>query len=544
MKNYRKHIDDFFREKLGAYTETPPPEVWEDLETRLDGLAMPFSYMKLLKHFVIVSLIAVVGISVTKSFSGGNNILFTNWFSSNNQPKGEINKTTNAATLAKNDTKGQLAKVSSDNNGVQNQMVTDNQTKTAVIASNNNNALIVPDNNGGSSSSQANRSNSKPVVASAFSTSANNAMKKLEKISKNKLHKNQGIVKLNLERSNNTGSNSYPVESSIAINVIDSKGGKPGLGDEINQNDGNHTNLNSSSKKLETKVLPVAVKQDIPKVNAEKNSPKNVEKPAIVLSNPHFEAGIKVGYENGFSSVSAGKDVVAGYLQYNINSKFSVMAQPGIKYAGFDFGRVGSAQKYYRENNDSVTTAYGTVIKKIDVSGGTLDTVYSTPYNYKQSHDSIVKTYTFKGSYFEFELPILLKYKLNKHLAVYGGVNMIYCQLPSISESTYTQKGIIRSVNDTNSTRGHVAPQALNSVITYSGNEYSSYKGPVYSNSNVSKLMFGYMLGFTYECSNHWLFDALIQQEPASKATKLGNNITNPLNQTYFRLSVGYKLSK
>jgi len=220
------------------------------------------------------------------------------------------------------------------------------------------------------------------------------------------------------------------------------------------------------------------------------------------------------------------------------------MAQPSIKYASFDFGKVGSAQKYYRENGDSVTTAYGTVIKKIDVSGGTLDTVYSTPYNYKQSHDSIVKSYTYKGSYFEFELPILVKYKLSSHVGVYCGVNMIYGQLPSITESTYTQKGIIRSVNDTNSTHGHAAPLALNSVITYSGNEYSSYKGPVYTNSSVSKLMFGYMLGFTYECSNHWLFDALIQQAPATSATKLGNNITNPLNQTYFRLSVGYKLSK
>ncbi len=542
MKNYRKHIDDFFREKLGAYTETPPPEVWEDLEKRLDGLAMPVSYMRLLKHFIIVSLIAVVGISVTKSFSGGNNILFTKWFSSNNQPNGDLNKNVTTTPVATNDKMSQGAGVKDDKNGIQNQFPAENQTKTDEVTGNNNVAENGQNNKNQTSSNQPKHNSSKPVVASAFSTVANSAIKKLDKVSKNKVRKNKTDVKTNLGISNNAGSNA--VESLIAKNVIDSKGGKPGLGEDGNQNDGTQANLNSSAKKLDVKILPVVAAQDKPKGNAEKNTPKNAEKPAIVLSNPHFEAGVKLGYEKGFSSVSAGKEVFAGYLQYNINSKFSIMAQPGIKYASFDFGKVGSAQKYYRENSDSVTTAYGTVIKKIDVSGGTLDTVYSTPYNYKQSHDSIVKSYTYKGSYFEFELPILLKYKLNSHLAVYGGVNMIYGQLPSITESTYTQKGIIRSVNDTNSTHGYAAPLALNSVITYSGNEYSSYKGSVYTNSSVSKLMFGYMLGFTYECSNHWLFDALIQQEPASSATKLGNNITNPLNQTYFRLSVGYKLSK
>ncbi len=544
MKNYRKHIDDFFREKLGAYTETPPPEVWEDLEKRLDGLAMPGSYMRLLKHFIIVSLIAVVGISVTKSFSGGTNILFTNWFSSNNLSNGDMNKTTTTTPVSSNEIKGQRNEGKGDNNGVQNQGVRDNDTKTVDVAQNNNGAVNGQVNNGKTISGQLNTNSSKPIVSNAFSTSANIAMKKLAKVSKNKVHMHQTGAKLNLVKSNNTGSNPYPVESLIVKTVSESTGGKPGLGEEGNQNEGNQANLNSSSQKLDAKIKPTVAAQDKPKAIEEKITLKNGEKPAIVLSKPHFEAGVKVGYEKGFSSVSAGKDVVAGYLQYNINSKFSIMAQPTIKYSGFDFGKVGSAQKYYRENADSVTTAYGTVIKKIDVSGGTLDTVYSTPYNYKQSHDSIVKSYTYKGSYFEFELPILLKYKLSNHVAVYGGVNMIYGQLPSITESTYIQKGILRSVNDTNSTHGNAAPLALNSVITYSGNEYSTYKGPVYTNPSVSKLMFGYMLGFTYECSNHWLFDALIQQEPASSTTKLGNNITNPLNQTYFRLSVGYKLSK
>jgi len=37
MEENKRHIDDFLRDELGNYTETPPPAVWDDLEKRLDA---------------------------------------------------------------------------------------------------------------------------------------------------------------------------------------------------------------------------------------------------------------------------------------------------------------------------------------------------------------------------------------------------------------------------------------------------------------------------------------------------------------------------
>ncbi|PZF71686.1 hypothetical protein [Taibaiella soli] len=41
MEEGQKHIDDFFREELGNYTEMPPEKVWEDLSQRLDDARRP-----------------------------------------------------------------------------------------------------------------------------------------------------------------------------------------------------------------------------------------------------------------------------------------------------------------------------------------------------------------------------------------------------------------------------------------------------------------------------------------------------------------------
>ena len=41
MEEGQKHIDDFFREELGNYTEMPPEKVWEELSQRLDDTRRP-----------------------------------------------------------------------------------------------------------------------------------------------------------------------------------------------------------------------------------------------------------------------------------------------------------------------------------------------------------------------------------------------------------------------------------------------------------------------------------------------------------------------
>ena len=63
MSEQKKHIDDFFREKMGGHTEAPPSFVWKTLEQKLDSTVTPatvVSYYKWLRYGVILSLLVVL----------------------------------------------------------------------------------------------------------------------------------------------------------------------------------------------------------------------------------------------------------------------------------------------------------------------------------------------------------------------------------------------------------------------------------------------------------------------------------------------------
>ena len=195
------------------------------------------------------------------------------------------------------------------------------------------------------------------------------------------------------------------------------------------------------------------------------------------------------------------------------------------------------------EEQGGTVVQSGLTILDITVEGAHIDTTFATKYTYRQSHDSIVKLYSFGGSYMEFELPILLKYSFSPKLAVYGGINIIYSSSMSITEKTYTQT-LYRSVDSTVVTHGSASPFAVSDVISYTGTPYSNYTGPVYTMKNENNLRAGYMLGFSYEYSSRWLFDALMQQTPVKPQAVGGYNTNYALGAPYFRLSVGYKFTK
>jgi hypothetical protein len=240
------------------------------------------------------------------------------------------------------------------------------------------------------------------------------------------------------------------------------------------------------------------------------------------------------------SDAAASKYVVAPYIQYNVSPKVSILTQPAVKYATLKTQTIGDAKSYYKVNNDGKTTHVKDVVK---IEGGSA--VYTTTYNYSQTHDSIVKTNTTGGTYYEVDVPLLLQYKVSSKIAVYGGVNGTYGKKMGIAEQTYEKKGIVKSV-DHNVTGINAIPEpkALNDMITYSGTSVSEYTGPKYSSTETTSLRLGYMLGLSYEYSNRWMLDAMIQQSPLKPDVKEGYNINIPLSSAYFRLSVGYKIKK
>jgi hypothetical protein len=63
MPEQKKHIDDFFRERMEGHTEAPPSFAWKAMEQKLDSTATPgsvVSYYKWLRYGVVLCAVAVL----------------------------------------------------------------------------------------------------------------------------------------------------------------------------------------------------------------------------------------------------------------------------------------------------------------------------------------------------------------------------------------------------------------------------------------------------------------------------------------------------
>jgi hypothetical protein len=142
----------------------------------------------------------------------------------------------------------------------------------------------------------------------------------------------------------------------------------------------------------------------------------------------------------------------------------------------------------------------------------------------------------------EFELPIMLKYAINNKLSVYGGVSLNYSKFIQIKEYTYTSRPIVRY--DTSFTIYPTAPAPIASVMNYAGTNINNYSGPLYPGQNGGLFRLGCMLGVSYEIKKRWLIDALWTMAPAKTNIQGGYDVNKGLSTSYFRLTLGYRLSK
>jgi len=256
--------------------------------------------------------------------------------------------------------------------------------------------------------------------------------------------------------------------------------------------------------------------------------------------------GIKGGFETGLSRSTGNKFVVSPYLQFRINSKWSLLTQPSIKTGYLGKRVIGNPSTYYNVNPGSGKyTIVDSAITPLIGPNGLEDSFWTRNYNYTETHDSIVKTNRIGGAYVEVELPLLLQYSITPRLSVYGGLNAVYSKQFKIKESTE----VIENVSATGNpfTFLHInAPAVLPGYtgITYAGNPISSYGGPAYPDQPKGLLRMGYMLGVSYEIKKRWMADILVQQCFAKKNFQGGYDINSALSMPYVRLTLGYRLTK
>ncbi len=523
MRNYRKHIDDFFREKLGKYRETPPPEAWGELEGRLDGLTPAISgpSFKWAWHVAIISVLLVLGVSVGKKFIGSNDtpgILA----SGEKNTRTSLSSTPDISKNHNNQVAGNNLNAASDNSLQAGNTKNDNIITGAINADNHNDA------------------NANPVIA--FAASKTDPLGNKSTSRSGKKH-GKNVITNNLPSAyqstaggkwttGNTSNDQLNTNTNITPGIVSGE-----LQNAITAS----PDLPLSSKSPKEETTPGKT-NTVPNNGQKKEESITPPKPAI-RNFARLEAGVKAGYESGFGDASAAKLVLSPYLQYNLSPKVALLTQPAIKYANQSSRTIGKTQSYYQSNSDGNISQEGNTIYKTRTAGSTIDTIGSwTNFRYTETHDSIVKSYKHGGSYTEFELPVLLKYNLTKQFSVYGGVNLVYNNYKGVTENTTAIHGISRStvIDSVWTPYGTPVTKPGDVAYQYTGTPFSDYKGNPYPTYSKGQLSMGYMLGFSYNYNKKWLFDALVQQAPSV----ISNNNYSTSQTTFYRLSIGYKLTK
>lgn len=518
MDKKRKHIDDFFRDKLGSYAEVPPSDAWNDMDKKLDTLVPhPVTHpYRWLGHVGIVSLIAVLGVSVFNKFS----------------------HETNSDTKIANNTQ------------IVNKIESFTETKIPDIVAIEPQQAALP--------SLGNNQGNQPAFTHAVRSSYPETLGYGESYSENADNEYiEGITEIKKEIISTTESNHAGYLADAHTN---SRNGNVTYNNHFNASPAfagavnNNYTFGEADKNTENQYFSNISEKDKNNNLAPADASKNALTPALKAENniipkqsaasfARWDAGIKAGYERGFNTAAANSFAVSSYVAYNISRRAGIMLQPTVKLANAPVRTVGDAASYYKVNDDAAVTTVENYTTT-EVEGTSVVYYNNTKFRYTQSHDSIVKTNRTGGRYVQYELPILFNYKCNDKLSVYAGVNVVYSRLQSVTEHTYTKTGIVR-IADTliKSTSTPVAP-ATTDIITYTGTPVSQYSGPIYPAGHESNLRMGAMAGVSYEYSSRWLVDAMVQKTPAPAAVKGGYNINAPLSAPTFRISVGYKLKK
>lgn len=257
-----------------------------------------------------------------------------------------------------------------------------------------------------------------------------------------------------------------------------------------------------------------------------------------------FVYGIKGGYEGSSGNGGANKGVISPFLEYKLNKKFSLMTQPAFKVSQVTKHNIGNAASYYDTAGSEHHYAFQDSVV-VHFPPGVPD-MWRRNYAYTQTYDSIVKTYAVGGTTWEVELPLLLKYSINSKLSVYGGVNANYSRFVPIKESTFTKEAEYGKPIFTLGGLTQAAPDPSTGLgtVTLPGTSIANYNGPLYPSQDGGALKLGYMLGLSYEFKKRWMIDALIQQSKIKSHIEGGYNANTALALPYFRLTLGYRLSK
>lgn len=585
MNERKVHIDEFFRRQMDGQAEMPPPAVWEALEKRLDekpGRKRPFPIWW---FWTIAGLILLSSAVIIAGYLNNTPKPLTTHAPS--QPGGKH--------IAPNET----GATTQQNNNINNNTINTN-TNNNNIASNTKKHIK---SNAYTSSQQANTrtsaTNSTPAQGPAM---ANNTQGNIESPSATTYTNNPPAPqrfrdnlrllsvapfgfelpvqiplkpapdKISLPETTIPGDNNLSIarlpvaateqpviqapvpEIASATNVPTLPASLPGFADGDNESVETEMLISAAQDTSKKKQIPVAdttksiLEETVYAVNSDKKKP-------LPLS-----AGIKLGFSRGFDPVwNANKFVFAPYLEYSLPSNFSVMLQPAFLIGKAKVGTFSNSDQVFyeiRSNSfDSIAYVSRGAIDSSVITPNPPDTVFRT-YRYGQVYDSVHVGYKVTNTQqWDVEVPIMVKYKINKTFAVIAGASATYSSVLRTKEEVTRYQGLMKQHEDIHApqtfyvtSQGQEPPQgpprkATSNLFPYNTAPFSNYQPRQITETN-NFWRYGFMIGASATFKERLMVELMLHKSGVDVNAVPDKQLQRIYTQPYLRVMVGYKLTK
>jgi len=568
--NKNINVDEFFREKLLDYTETPPANAWEKLNQQLTGPENRVQiYNRFLRHYIIISTV-VMAVSVMAI----NMVML--------QDTNGMGK-----SLA---TSGRLSSIQTDK--------TDNKELSGEKSQLHESNAMIPgsgtntqqkDNGQGHQPQSANGQSDKAVMQQEYSNdddkqSAAYATSNQKETTHTVLHKHRQDSKRGSRKTGagpstvkaaHLGSNGRSIGDitpysrkkhkheknvgAVASGVHPGGAGEGAIGKGNMLKNGEEADISGkrTTNKPEVSLRTVSANQDAinqliaetqNKIDSVKEKVADLgvkcwdnRKDSVRKTAFHFwDYSFKAGYE--FSGVASGSVFSAG-TEYHINKKWSLMIQPALLETNINQRTLQGSQSFYKTHNDGKYSVKDSAEIIIFGSGwGEAQVYVLKTFVYSQTHDSIVYVYSAGGHTLSGELPLMLRYSLSKRFSVFGGADISISNTPSISEHKVIFSNLSTSVDTETLSQNYIAQPTRVMSIVNAGMPYTAYRGPLYRTSDMWLITSGLIGGASWKIDNRFSFDAMFRQNSATTNMKGGYNVNSALSSFYWRFMLGYTL--
>jgi hypothetical protein len=250
---------------------------------------------------------------------------------------------------------------------------------------------------------------------------------------------------------------------------------------------------------------------------------------------PSFSLALHGGYEFAMQNPAPNMFSAGFRFLWHFNPGISLGIQPSIRYG--NMSTISSESQAYQQTSDvKVDSLIGT-----DSAGK----VTSRTYHVSQTFDSIVVAgLSAGGVMWQFEIPIILNYKLGGGWFAYGGPSInIGGKMDHSSGNTKTYS--FRRGDTLFSPSGSVQPpKPPSSFANYFGTsslpQYSTYTPAASEWKDPMNLRFGYLVGLGYE-HNRLSFDVSLHQQ-VSGFSDVIEPYKKAYSSPYIRIGVGWKI--